>query len=844
VAGTATAFTIWLKTRRRELGLTQGALAEAVGCSAKTIEKIESGERKPSEQIAELLAASLGVPPGDLRAFAEFARGSLPVGELERLMRSDWRAPWHGLHQRPNNLPAPAAPFIGREGPIEEACALIRRPGVRLLTMSGPPGIGKTRLALQVALEVLGDFEDGAFFAALAPVSDPALVLSTIAQALKVRERAGVPLLDGVREHLAPKQLLLLLDNFEQVAAAGPLVGELLSAAPRLKVVVTSRQLLHIYGEYDLPVPPLSLPDPGARPPVDRLARYESLRLFAERAGAVRPDFRITGENAAAVAEICRGLDGLPLAIELAAARARDLAPDAILAKLGTRLDLLSGGPRDLPARQQTVRSAIDWSYDLLDGRERAVFRALSVFAGGCTLEAAASVGVRGWGLGVGASSEPPTSNPQPLTPILASLTGKSLLQQEGDRFTMLETIREYAWELLQASGEAQEARRRHAEYFLGLAGEAAPYLKGPQQNEWLDRLEVEHGNLRAALGWALEAGEIEVALKAGADLWLFWFMRGYMTEGRRWLEEALARSAGADGRLVSARARGLAVTGVLAQRQGDYAYARTLLEESVALWRDLGDPRGIAESLNNLGGVASEQGDYDLATSLYTESLALWRELGDTRSIGATLNNMGIIADARGDYERAVLLAQDSLRLFREVGDKSMTARVLNSLGETARARGDLRQATRFYSEGLDLLRELGDIRGVALILANLGQLALLRGDLATAQSLLEESLSIHQATGDRSSVTTCLAGLAGVALARDQAIRAAVLLGAAEALSDAIGYQLPPADRLQYDRDAAAIRARLGDTAWTAAWAEGRGMPLERAIAYALSSGGERGV
>ncbi|HSH78927.1 MAG TPA: adenylate/guanylate cyclase domain-containing protein, partial [Herpetosiphonaceae bacterium] len=441
--------------------------------------------------------------------------------------------PLKSLDTRPNNLPVQSTPLIGREQAVAALRDLLLRPGVRLVTLTGPGGTGKTRLGLQVAADLLDHFEHGVYFVNLAPISDPALVASAIAQPVAVREHGGKPLLESLKDYLRDKHLLLLLDNFEQVTAAAPLVADLLAAAPRLSVLVTSREVLHLYGEHDVAVLPLTLPDPGHPMPLERLTQYEAVRLFIERAQAARSDFAVTNENAPAVAEICYRLDGLPLAIELAAARIRLLPPQAMLQRLTSRLRLLIGGARNLPERQQTLRGAIAWSYDLLEQDEQTLFRRLAVFVGGFGLDAVEAV------------CNVPGDLDVDVLDAVESLVGKSLLREaaaaDEPRLGMLETIREYALERLDQGGEADETRRRHAAYFLQVAEEAEPQLAGRQQIAWLNRLELEHDNLRAALRWAIDCGDAATALRLVGSLSRFWHDRGYAGEGRQWLAQALA---------------------------------------------------------------------------------------------------------------------------------------------------------------------------------------------------------------------------------------------------------------------------------------------------------------
>src|SRR5215213_9079358 len=473
-----------------------------------------------------------------------------------------------------NNLPLQPTPLVGREKEVSEVCDLLRGTETRLLTLTGPGGIGKTRLALQAAADLLDDFPDGTFFVPLATLSEVELLLPAVAETLGVREAGEQPLDESLKDYLKERRLLLLLDNFEQVLGAAPAVTELLAEAPGLKVLATSRAPLGLYGEHEFPVPPLSMPDLKRPLPLERLTQYEAVGLFLERARAVKPDFSITNESAPAVAEICVRLDGLPLAIELAAARIKMLPPKAMLQRLTSRLKLLTGGARDLPERQRTLRATIEWSFALLDAGEQLLFGRLAVFSVGRTLEAIEAICDAEGDLGVDAFEG------------VSSLMDKSLLRQEegpnGEpRFVMLETVHEYAREKLQESAEAQEIKRVHAEYFLTLAEEANPELRGPDQLEWLERLEVEHDNMRAVLSWALERKEAEVALRLGGALWLFWSVRGYHSEGRRWLEEALAMD-----RLVSSevRAMALAGVGVLAEDQGELDRAQEACEEGLEL--------------------------------------------------------------------------------------------------------------------------------------------------------------------------------------------------------------------------------------------------------------------
>jgi predicted ATPase/class 3 adenylate cyclase len=673
--------------------------------------------------------------------------------------------PLKTLDRHPHNLPAQATPLIGREKEIEAVKQRLLNPDVRLLTLTGPGGTGKTRLALQVAADALDDFEHGAFFVSLAPVIDPGLVISTIAQALGVKESAGQPLIETIKDYLRDKSLLLILDNFEQVISAASQVADLLSACPKVKALATSRAALRLYGEHEFPVPPLTLPDPQRLPPPEGLSQYEAVRLFIERALAVRPDFAVTNDNAPAVAEVCHRLDGLPLAIELAAARIRLLTPQAMLSRLERRLPLLTGGARDLPARQQTLRNAIAWSYDLLEPEEQTLFRRLSVFVGGFKLEAAEAVvggpGVEDQGTS-GTTQVFPTPDPQSLIPVVDvlggvdSLVSKSLLKQEevdGEpRFTMLETIREYALEHLMESGESETVRRQHADYFLALAEQAEPELRRPRQVAWSNRLEQEHDNLLAALRWFVENLDAERGLLLGGKLASFWNRWGYWTEGREWLTKVLVLP-GALSR-TTARAKALQEAGSLAWSQGDYAAARTMYEESLTIYRELGNRPGIANALIGLGSVARAQGDLTAARALCEESLTISRDLGDRPGIARSLFNLGHTATIQGDPVASRAFYEESLSIYRELGDRVGIADSLTYIGLGIYFQGDYAAARTLFEEGLEIRRKLGNREDIAWSLAYLGEVAHDQCDFVVARPLFEESLAIFQEFGARGPI------------------------------------------------------------------------------------------
>lgn len=771
---------------------------------------------------------------------------------------------------RPNNLPVYPTSLIGREAEMAAIEKLLRQREIRLLTLTGPGGAGKTRLALEVAATLISDFDDGVYFISLAAIIDPSLVASEICRVLRVEKVKGLPLIESLKHYLRSKKMLLLLDNFDQLVPAIPSLAELLAACPRLKLLVTSRSALRLRGEREFAVPPLALPDLKRLPPIESLKDCPAVALFIERAQASKTDFALTAENAIAVAEICTRLDGLPLAIELAAAHIKVLSPKEMLARLVHRLKLLISGARDLPPRQRTMRSAIAYSYDLLEEIEKRVFRWLAVFVGGFTFEAVEQLCQK-----VG----PSDAN---VLETLSSLLDNSLLRHEeqtdgGSRFLMLETIREYGLECLAESREVETVQRAHATIFLELVTSAEQELRGPDQALWLDRLEVEHDNLRAALRWSKESGQIALGLRMAASLWRFWEVRGYLTEGREDLDRLLALARTSEG-LISERANALYAAGSLARSQADYTSAEKLLEEGLALYRQTKDDKGVASSLNCLGVVAWYQNDYDKARGLLEEGLCLYRkledrhgiaasltvlgvvslklsdyeeaiafqeesisirrELGDKLGTASSLNDLGVVALDRADYKRAAKLFAESLTLFRQLGDRLGIATSLNNLGEVAQHQGDYNRAAALYNESLTIFRELGDKRDIATLLTNLGDVSLYQGDNEKAAALYTESLTLLQEVGERLSMAFCFEGLAAVACAFGQAERSAQLFGVAEALREAVGAALPPARLDGHRKAVSATRDALDDDTFAAIWLKGREMKLEQAVAYALSA------
>jgi predicted ATPase/class 3 adenylate cyclase/Tfp pilus assembly protein PilF len=801
----------------------------------------------PLNRVARLLSAAHGEQVLLSAAAQEIARDQLPAGAAlmdlgERRLKDLFRPervfqltapglpsefpPLRTLEAYRNNLPLQPTPLVGREKEVAQVRNLLRDDETRLLTLTGPGGTGKTRLALQAAADLLEDFPDGTFFVPLATLTEAELFFSAVAETLGVRETAEQPLDETLKDYLGERRLLLLLDNFEQVLGAAPEVTELLAGAPGLKVLATSRAPLGLYGEHEFPVPPLSMPDLKRPPTLERLTQYEAVGLFVQRARALKPDFKVTNESAPAVAEICVRLDGLPLAIELAAARIKMLPPKAMLERFGSRLKLLTSGARDLPERQRTLRATIEWSFALLDEGEQLLFSRLAVFSGGRTLQAIEAICDEEGDLPVDSFEG------------VSSLVDKSLLRQEegpnGEpRFVMLETVHEFAREKLGQSSEAEEIKRVHAQYFLTLAEEADPELRGPDQLEWLERLEVEHDNLRAALSWALGRKEAEVALRLGGALWGFWSMRVYQSEGRRWLEEALAIEEHVSPEV---RAMALAGAGRLASVQGDFDRAQQACEEGLELLAREEASEAKLKLLESLGWVASERGEHSQAKELYEESLALSREMGDTWWIAESLLGLAFVSHNRGDYERATELYEESMSLFREQGDKGFLATCLGSLAMVVYSQGDLGRAAQLTEEAATLFKDLGDRGGVSIVLYNLGWIALLQDQLGRAADLYRESLSISWDAGLNPLVQVALEGFACVAGATGGEERAARLWGAAQALQEAKGIPRDPDFLAEADTRISAVRSGMGEEGWEEAWRRGRAMTLDEAVSYAL--------
>jgi predicted ATPase/DNA-binding XRE family transcriptional regulator len=773
-------FGTWLKRRRRAHDIICEELAGRIGCAPSTLYKIEADLRRPSQQVATLLAQQLNIPPDQLQAFIHFAR----TGSVESVIFGE-----RGFHP-PTNLLAPPTPLIGREKDVSALCKQLERNQTRLLTLVGPPGIGKTRLAIQAATEALDDFSDGAFFIALAPVIDSTLVMATIATTLGVPDAGPRTPLERLKAFLHGKQILLVLDNFEQVLAAASDIAELLSACLLLKLLVTSRAPLRIRSERQILVAPLTLPDPAASLDLEAISQSTAIILFIQRAQAVQSEFMLTRENAPTIAAICTRLDGLPLAIELISARVKLLSPSALLERLHGRLMLQSDGLRDLEPRQRTLNNAIDWSYQLLSAEEQTLFRRLGMFVGGWTLDAATAVCTDNLNLNVFEG--------------LASLLDKSLIKQEAmfedePRFTMLETIREYALERLAYSGESEALQRLHASYFMTMVDTPNPVIS-ERAGQWLERLEIELANIRIALNWSQTVGTSEVELRMALALYEFWRQRGHLEEGSTWLQHGLARYHGEINHEL--RAKALNTLGTLLLFQGDLKAAQVYFEESLMLLRVHGDTSLLADILNDYGMLMALRGETELAISMLEEGLALWRQLGDIAGIAQTLFFRGNLAYIQRDNELARARWEESLAVKRALGDTWMIANLLANLAMVALDQGDYRKAEVNLTESLRLLSHMGEKWQLIHTLEVLARLAVERGQ----ESHDEQSLR-----------------------------RGAQLFGATEAFRETLQAQIMEFQRHSHEQGIAVLRTHLDAIVLKAAWAEGRAMSLEQAVTYA---------
>jgi predicted ATPase/DNA-binding CsgD family transcriptional regulator/DNA-binding XRE family transcriptional regulator len=858
----------WIKRRRKALDLTQASLARQIGCSVSALEKIEAGQRRPSQQLAERLADILKLTAADRATFLQQARTDTNIVPPDLA---------------PTNLPIAQTSFVGREQECAQLRALLRQDGVRLLTLTGPGGVGKTRLALQVAGDLRGDFRDGVWFVALADLAHASDVAIAIARTIDAKPTSSQPVIDQLQAHLRESNSLLILDNFEHVLAAAPLLAQLLAAAPQLKLLVTSRVPLHLPEEHEVIVDPLPVPHGSRQPSLPVVAQCPAIALFAARAQRMAPEFALTHQNAAAVVAICTHLDGLPLAIELAAARSRLFAPAALLERLSSRLHVLTGGSAELHPRQRTLQATLAWSYDSLSPAEQQLFGRLAVFVGGCTVEAAEAV-CEGWGMGDrGWDATTQTPLPHSASRILdglAALLDQSILTQacgrDGEsRLVMLETIREYALEQLAVRGEIAPMRQKHAAYYLALVEAAEPALAGAGQAEAIERLEANYPNIRAALHWAVDQADATLAVRLCGALIELWDTRGYTHEGRSWLARALALPGAVPDAL---RAKALKGASWLAWTQADYSHAQTYSHAGLALFETLGDLVGQARSLNQLGLIAWRQANFALAHDHFTQSLQLHRSAGTPEQCARVLNNLGMVARARGEYMQALSLYAESLAILRQSGDHHSVAGVLGNMGTVALDQCDLQSATQWFAESLALWRRLGTKVGVARMLqglgvaaleqrelakahafnteslqlfreidspvgaahalGNLGEVLLRSGDVNQAAAHYSESMRLFQSIGNQDGIVALLESYAELAAYQQEWERALRLYGSAEVIRVHIGSPQSPRERVRHVHHIATARAHLTIDDQTAAWEAGQALTAEAAVDYALQT------
>ena len=810
-------FGYWVRRWRKALDLTQAQLAEQVACAVVTIKKIESDERRPSRQMAERLAICLNIPETQRSKFIQVATRKKPVYTLY-LPESPVAKP---ADSRPViKIPVPLTRLIGRRAEVEAIKDCVRRADVRLVTLSGLGGVGKTRLATQVAQELTSDFKDGVFFISLAPLANPELVPVAIAGSIEAFHTQGGLVKENLTRYLVNRATFLVLDNFEHLLSAGLFVSELLRSTSALKILSTSRTPLHLYGERRFIIQPFNLPD--HREGVSELEQNDAVTLFIERAQAVQSDFKLTPDNATAIARICQRLDGLPLALELAAARMNVLSPQKLFDHLESRLPLLTNGPRDVPLRQQTLRDTIVWSYELLTQTEKMLLERLSTFRGGGTLEAIESI-----------CSDLEASV---VIKSLATLVDQSLLQRYEinyePRFTMLETIHEFARERFKSEGEVKIIQQKHLAYYLKLAQRAEPELTGKDQPFWLDRLEIELGNIRAALDFGLREdaspeSKESAALLAGT-LWNFWYSRGLSQEGSEWSRRALACAPAKD----EVRAKVLLSMGSLLWALDYNEEAHPYLEEAIPLFRRFNDLSKLAETLHLSGHVEYGRQNYVIANERFSESLALYQKLEDEANRYTLIRDLGLIAYILGEYEGAKSYYEESLKWFRSNSMKDGIGAALRWIGDLERISGSYEQAAINYHEALQCFSEVDLPLSVAGTLSRLGQIALHEEKVDEAQSLFLDSLKTQNEGGNRFGIVECLVGLAGVAVMQNEPEHAAKLFGAAEALLESIDTPLWPAERLDWKRDETILRTQLPRDTLRSNWEIGKTIPLEKVL------------
>ena len=786
-------------------------------------------------QLQQIISRAMAKRPedryqraGDVLVDLKTLKGNSETGTTISIARGE-------AYSIPSNLPLQLTSFVGRDRQMADIKRVFGEN--RLLTLTGAAGCGKTRLALEAGWALLEDCPDGVWLVELAPLVDPSLVPQTVTIALGLKEEPNRALTKTLVDYLKGRNLLLLIDNCEHlISACAALIEALLRACPKLRVLATSREGLGITGEVIYHLSPLAVPGAEVRLSLKEMHQIEAVRLFVERAGAVRTGFSLTAENAPAVAQICRRLDGIPLALELGAARVSVLPVEEIAKRLDDRFGLLTAGRKTGLPHHQTLRALIDWGYDHLSGTERKLFCRLSVFAGGWTLDAAEAVCV---GDGI---------EERAVIDLHSRLVAKSLVEMEPEsgqgtgkaRYRMLGTVQEYARDRLREEEGSAEVQRRHQDYFFAFAQEAARQLTGPEQAAWVSRLEAEHENLRATIdGYLGSSPNARLALEMAGALGRYWFVRGRWSEGRTLLSEILARPDACER--TSARATALDWTAWLAHWQGDFEPALALGQESLSIWQDVGDALGTAQALNNLGAVTQELGDYAKSRQYHEKSLAFRRQMGDRRAIAVSLHNLGELYLRLGNYAQARAAYEESLPLFREVGHLMGAADSLSSLGVVAENQGELDQARTYHEEALKNRRDRQDPMGTAESLYSLAELAARQGESGQARRYYAQSLAIRQELGDRRNIADSLEALGILAAGCKDSAQAARLLGAANSLREQINAPPPPAKQEKLDRVLSSTRSALGERAFAKDWDEGRAMSMEQAIDYALKKDGE---